>query len=250
MKIEIWRSFASNNSGSYTLVGSMRSAEDARALVQLLEPVLGAQTAWSEAHRWAAADAPVPVAPLAELLRSEGIEAEDRIGGGDAWPDVDVSAAPAVIAIGPQVLVHAPWTITMPRELGMLVFARGGRVSTELDHAHHTLLLRGELWMSEGWKAKEESAARLDALVRAVDEGALAEEPTRTWERAWPPALYRDGRWGTLEIVLAPLDLVAAARRLEALARAHRLELAVSVVESEVRGNGDPLAHLRAAPEE
>ena len=248
MKIEIWRSFASNNSGSYTLVGSMRSAEDARALVQTLEPVLAAQTVWAEAHRWAAADAPVPVAPLAELLRTEGIEAEDRIGGDDAWPDGD--EAPAVIAIGPQVLVHVPCTITMPRELGMLVFARGGRVSTELDHAHHTLLLRSELWMREGWKTKEESAARLDALVRAVDEGALAEEPTRDWERAWPPALHRDERWETLEIVLAPLDLVAAARRLEALARAHLLALAVSVVESEVRGNGDPLAHLRAAPDE
>ena len=48
MRIRVFRSFASNNSGSYTLVGGFRSAEDADEASAFLSALCERETKWRQ----------------------------------------------------------------------------------------------------------------------------------------------------------------------------------------------------------
>jgi hypothetical protein len=242
MKIRIWNAFASNNSGSYTIVGSF-DPEIATALAGRLAPVLAAHSDWLERT----ADARSEESPLARFFREEGVAASPTVGLDDAWPQH--GPPPAVIATAHgQVIVHAPYTVTMPRELGALFYARGGRVEIELVHAHHPLVIEATTWMKNGHRETEECARRQGALRAAIEDAALA-EPGRAprLALAWPAA-FEPAEWGSTTTLLVPEEneLIAVAAVTRELAAAHDLDLRIRISESHV-AEGDPLAHRRGA---
>ncbi|MFO0633222.1 MAG: hypothetical protein U0168_10255 [Nannocystaceae bacterium] len=154
MKIEIWRAFASNNSGSYTIVGSFPGDEAAAAAASELAAVIAEHQAWVQDE---AAPPPSPLRRWAEAL---GLRALPGDGRDDAWPHY--GSIPKVGAVGSQLLLYVDYTITMPRVFGEFFFLRGGRVDTELVHAHAPLVWLHELW----WPWQGRTQASIEAGAR------------------------------------------------------------------------------------
>lgn len=240
MRIRMWNAFASNNSGSYTLVGHFRRAEDASAVAELLQRVLAEHDAWVRSGS-------SEESPLAALAREEGLSSGGELMRDDAWPMFG-DAPPEVAASGQQVVLYVPYTASMPRAFGELLYRWGGRVETELDHAHHPLVMDVSFWAD--WQLDEdEQGKRLLACKTAVEHGAfdpaLAKAGGGARPTSWPPAV----RWDdTLRVAIAPLELVVAARIARELASAHGLAVRIHVSEAEYE-DGDPLAPLRAPRE-
>lgn len=236
MRIRMWNAFASNNSGSYTLVGRFRTEDDARSLAAQLERVFAQHQAWVDSE---SKDEP----PLSVLAREQALASNDPIGRwDDTWPHY--GSPPEVLAVGTQLLVHVPYTISMPRLVGELMYRRGGRVEAELDHTHHPLLLQLEVWAD--WQLGDhERPRRTHAFRQSVESGAFAPAlvpPPYDAREPWPPA-FRERE--CLEVTMAPTDLVLAARLADELATAHGVQLRIRVFESPYE-HGNPLPLLRA----
>src|SRR5262245_548093 len=118
MKVTVWRAWASNNSGSYTLVGLLPSVEVAAELAAEIAELCRRQSSWYEAG----GDRP-GTSPLAELARAQGLNWHPDFDDHDHWPHYGVH--PQVGAFGPQLVVHVSGTISMPPSFGELVFRRG-----------------------------------------------------------------------------------------------------------------------------
>lgn len=236
MRIRLWNAYASNNSGSYTIVGRFETAEAAEALVRDLAPMLREHTDWHMARPEARAAEP----PLHRFLRARDIPFDEREGLGDEWPEY--GPEPEVTAVGAQVLLHCSYTVSMPRALGALIFQAGGRVEVEIDHAHETTVLLFEVWMHDAWVADREDSrkAALLALRDALIAGPLASPGVKGIPFAW--RLGYHGR--SLEIGAAFQDPVAGARVVGELARAHAAEVRVRAFETP-HGVADPLAFMR-----
>lgn len=123
MEMRVWNAYASNNSGSYTIVGSLPSHEVAASVAAELRELIEAQTTWLEET------SKTRLEPLAEFCRVHGLRARPDAGTWDDWP--------RVAQLGNQVVVHHEYTVTLPRLFGELFYKRGGRVQHEEDHAHH-----------------------------------------------------------------------------------------------------------------
>ncbi len=241
MKIRIWNAFASNNSGSYTIVGRF-GPDVALALGGRLRAALVAHAAWldlTSADREAES-------PLHRFLREEGVEVSEHVGTGDGWPAY--GSPPEVFETADQILVHAPYTVTLPRELGALFYRHGGRVEVELNHAHAPVLLEILTWRTEAFAepAATERDRRQSAFRADIEDGMLDDAMKRPKDEGvrWPP-VFEPTDWGGMRTTLAPIDLVLAARQVQDLAATHGLELRISVSEARV-AHGDPLALLRA----
>ena len=104
MKIKIWQAFASNNSGSYTIVGSFDTPELATEVAAALRTMAGQHTAWLENAR--GTEFTEGVSPLGAFAQEHGLSWVSGRGTWDEWPEHDDSNIPAVIALGHQVLVH------------------------------------------------------------------------------------------------------------------------------------------------
>nr|HEX4314745.1 hypothetical protein [Kofleriaceae bacterium] len=234
MRIRAWNAYASNNSGSYLIVGAFREAAVAAEVARELADVAARHTAWLDALK-----TPGP-SPLADLARSLGVPHDPDTD--DVWPDDEV---PAVWASGHQLFVHVDETISMPRLFGHAIYARGGRVQTELDHAHGPIVVRFEVWFS--WQKRSE--LDIPALVRdIVDDLArpggvvdlASPHITPAWRFAGERAPFGEP---DLEIGAAFPDLAAGFAAVYAAATAHGAGVRVRV--SEHHGHGDPFAELR-----
>ena len=115
MRIRLFSAFASNNSGSYTIVGRFADEAAAREVARVLEAASDAHHAWHRENDWTL-EGP---APLDDLVRDHGLRAA-RHGRGDEWPCH--GAKPSAVAVGSQVLVHAPYTLTLPPVFGEDLF--------------------------------------------------------------------------------------------------------------------------------
>src|SRR5687768_9930431 len=111
MRIRLFHAFASNNSGSYTIVGFFQDASTTEEVARLIQEVSDEHHAWHEEHTWDEDGE----SPLDIFVRREGLRA-DKPGRGDAWPQH--GDKPTAIAAGRHVLVHAPYTVTMPAVFG------------------------------------------------------------------------------------------------------------------------------------
>lgn len=228
MRIRVWNSFASNNSGSYTIVGRFREAERAQAIAELLRPVLAEHSAWVEQRR---AGEP----PLHRFMREQGLQLDDdRVGLDDEWPQY--GPPPRVVAIGQQVLIHCDYTITMPRFLGELFFAQGGRVDVEVDHGHHATVVMFELWVPSAGPASDELARALE-LLRA---GPIAEHG----DPGVPPAWAMSEQGYVLQIGVVFSDLVAGVGAVQESLAATPVHTRIRVFEAPREG-GDPLECFR-----
>src|SRR5262245_54003035 len=103
MRVRIWNAYASNNRGSYTIVGSLPSEEVASEVAAELAAMIEAHTAWHGAGQFQASSAD---SPLAVFCRTHGLSWRDGRGGDDDWPEHSDDNRPRVAAIGNQVVVH------------------------------------------------------------------------------------------------------------------------------------------------
>ena len=126
MQIALWNAYASNNSGSYTIIGRFADAATPAELAKRLEPVLKAQSAAQGNGE----------SPLRVFAASEGVPLDEHFD----WPEYGRKEWPEVVALGNQLLIHHDYTVSLPAFFGHWIYAKGGRVETELDHAHHPVI--------------------------------------------------------------------------------------------------------------
>ncbi len=240
MRIHVWNAFASNNSGSYTIVGRFEQEEQAAQVAAELKEVLAAHGVWWHSAYSAGTEHERP-SPLDVFIQKHGLTAGEDIGSYDDWPSYSDKIAPDAWAIGHQVFVHHDYTITLPRTLGEFIYARGGRVETELNHTHHPLVSIFELW--KGQHGQEETATLLETLVRELN----AEDGPLVTGVDWdvPPAWKEGHGFGEplLRMGVVFEDLPAGFTAVERLARGHNLYIAVKMFEA--WPDADPLAFLR-----
>jgi hypothetical protein len=187
MRLRAWNAFASNNSGSYTIVGRFADEGTASAVAQELAALVAEHAKWFEAHgyeRWEAKDR----SPLEQFAEANGLNTSRGAGRDDDWPQY--GAPPEVLADGTQVVLHVDYTVTMPPLFGELMYRRGGRVDVELDHTHDPLVWVHEVWWP--WQGRDEAvvkAGRVRLLDTLLGEGG----PLRTQVTIHKPASWSDG---------------------------------------------------------
>jgi hypothetical protein len=247
MKISVWSAFASNNSGSYTIVGVFGEAAAAAEVARELAAVCAAHSAWHEANTWGASEG----SPLHAFIVEHGLRWEPSRGGGDEWPQH--GPMPSVAAIGPRVIVHAPYTVTMPPTFGELIYARGGRVEIEMNHAHEPIV--AEIGIGWVYGTDAELVVRESGAVRAAIEADPIVQAALQRDGHGPDAPPRPGAlrfraardWMEPALTAGALfdDLVGGVRAIAAIAERHGARHTLHVFEALDRDH--PLAHF---PEE
>jgi len=248
MKIRVWSAFASNNSGSYTIVGVFRDAAVAAEVAREIAAVCEAHTAWHADHAYDDAT----TSPLHAFIVERGLRWEDGRGGGDEWPEH--GDPPTCAVIGHRVVVHAPYTVTVPPTFGELFYARGGRVEIELDHAHEPLVAEVGIGWTYGTDAelvaRERAAVQAEIASDASVQEALEREGVAPDGPPLPGALRFRGPRHWMEPALTVgarfRDLVGGARAIAAIADRHGAYHSLRVFEA--LDPDDPLGYLGAAP--
>lgn len=225
--MKIWNAFASNNSGSYTIVGSFQSVELAAEVAAELQQMATAHSAYL--------DKPTQgPSPLEEMAAKYGVAATfDE----EEWPQY--SDDPSVFSIGHQVLVHVDYTSTMPRALGALIYAKGGRVTTELNHAHHPIAAVFTMWFHYEIRRELDIPALLQQLVDELCTTALTLPQAGEFAPAWQMTTAFGE--GDLKLGAAFTDLAPAYAAVAAAAAKVGAMCGVKIAEA----HGDPFAHLR-----
>lgn len=250
--------WSSNNSGSYTLVGSFNDSDAARATGERLETLFRDMSAFytdrdEQVRRLTAAGETRIVLPDVEtpahrLFAAEGLAAlpADFVDA-DSWPSNGGSAEQNVLITGQQVIVHVGWTVTMPRALAELFFKAGARVDTEIDHAHHRLVVVARLYPRTYGQTAEEREANRAALasVRAEVDALLRDQPAARWPGDEPtPHAWRD-EGQVLELGLVPREPVPELAAIRDIAERHDSRMRVRFFEA-LSEAGDPLADMRS----
>ncbi|RKH31474.1 hypothetical protein D7Y13_30710 [Corallococcus praedator] len=245
MKIHVWNAFASNNSGSYTVVGAFDDTEVAARVAAELSQAATAHAAWAEeGQQKGFGHAPRP-SPLEALALRHGLgrpfDTDSGMGPYDSFTDL-----PQVWAMGHQVFVYHPFTLDLPHLFGEAMYAHGGRVETTLEHVHHPVVSLFRLSVPLAGRPGQDIPARAAALVEALhaEDGPLTQhvyaEPWVAWQvHAGHPYAGTD-----LTLGVAFDELVEGFRGVEALAREHGFTLNVSLSEAWSDG-ADPLGFLR-----
>jgi len=164
--VRSYTAFASNNSGSYTLVGSFETSERASEIAAMLNQLAEDME-----------DPERTTNPVQKLLRAAGLDAPHDVAEHDDWPDLVYAPSPEAVAVDRQVWWYCGYTISMPSELGHWFYAMGGKVDSELDHTHHPQLAHLALWPDLPWKERRE--VELQPLIDELWRGPLAAEGIR-----------------------------------------------------------------------
>jgi hypothetical protein len=240
MRIYLFQAFASNNSGSYTIVGTFQDAATAEEVARLVAEVSAAHDAWHDAHGWDVDGS----SPLDELVKREGLRA-DKPGRGDEWPEY--GEAPKVVVTGQQVLVHAAYTATLTSVFGELFYAKGGRVQVEIDHAHGDIAVEFTYWIPSDRYDDPENQPKLDAFEARLAEELPAWTARDEYDKRRPiePAWYR-GHWRARYLAVVFRDLVEGVQGVRRIAEEMGVALHLKVWECP--GDvPDPFAMLRAS---
>ena len=236
MQIRIWNAYASNNSGSYTLVGSFPSEDEAAKVAAELTPVLQAHTEWIHSE----AKAP---SPLSLLVSKVGIDWEANRGS-DEWPLYGGTDTPAVLALGHQVLIHHDYTVTLPEALGHYFYRRGGAVDLRLDHTHDVLVALFEIWWPWDSDAQEQKPMHCAAIAAelARRDGAFHKLLSDKVNPAW----RIDPEDSEHPLILGAVftDLVAGCEAVRQILLPHGCGFRLKIFER-LPGQRDPLAFLR-----
>lgn len=240
MNIRIWNAFASNNSGSYTIVGSFPSEAEAAQVAAELGPVIAAQS------QWFTSDAPPP-SPLAELARKVGIDWETS-DTRDEWPQFGGKESPEVVALGSQVLVHHDYTVTLPEVFGHYFYRRGGAVDTRLNHTHDPLVAVFGVW----WDWDEVSQARRAQDIEAICAALAAPGSpiTEHLSEHYAPAYRAVPDSGDYPLTIAALfsDLVLGCEAVRRILAPYPCSFRLKIFESFARK--EPLAFVQSAKDE
>jgi hypothetical protein len=241
MRIRIFQAFASNNSGSYTIVGRFREAAVAEEIAGELQTVLAEHAAWIKEH---GDYTKAGTTPLEAFAKARGLS-EGSIGREDDWPE-SYADPPSALAVGSQVLVHAPYTVTMPRLFGEYVYKRGGRVDVEMNHAHEPLVATFTLWVrGAGW-GNAEARAKLESLGRDLEP--RLEPFLKTYrdgdERPVVRPVFQWTHFECLALSVILGDLVAGADVVRKAAAERGVDVELRLREAD-EGIADPFAALR-----
>jgi hypothetical protein len=240
MRIFVFQAFASNNSGSYTIVGTFRDAATAESVAHILSHVAAAHDEWHKNHEWDEDG----VSPLDEFVQQHGLRSE-KPGRGDEWPNYGDS--PTVMASGDQVVVHSPYTVTMPPVFGEFFYAKGGRVQVELNHAHDDIAVEFTFWVPSSRYDDPSNREKLDAFeTRLAGElGPLTGRREHDRRPLIEPAWHR-GHWGARHLSVVFCDLVEGVSAVRRLANEMGVQSRLDLREcpSNVQ---DPFATLRGS---
>jgi len=239
MRIRLWNAFASNNSGSYTIVGTFHDAATAKAVAAELQSLCDAECEWQR-RQWnpASRGGPRPVASLARQLDPDAKDLPGPDADDDQWPDLSFAEPPRVTHTSHQVVLHAPYTVTMPRMLGQLLYQRGGRVDVELDHAHELVVVDHQFWAE--WNDPDRERRLNGALAALLEPGSPLRQHA---EAEVEPVVRLEEKAGPMVRALAVYsDLVGGVAAMTQLAAAHGLQLQIRLLEAEP---GDPLRPWR-----
>lgn len=243
MRIRIWNSFASNNSGSYTIVGSFDSPELASEIASELAELMRAHAQWLDSEQGPNKQKAPEGSPLAAFVSKHGLHETEDVGTGDDWPQYDGDNVPKAFAVDRKVIIHSGYTVTMPRVFGEYFYSRGGRVDHELNHAHHPIVGVFELWIP--WQERKE--IDVPAKVKSTIEALQAEGgPLVTGLKEGHRPAWRAGDdFGEANLTIGAVfeDLLAGFTAVERVAKANGFRAEVKVFEA--WGEGDPLAFLR-----
>lgn len=236
MKIHIWNAYASNNSGSYTIVGTFPSEAEAAQVAAELLPIL------HEHSRWMESDEPPP-SPLSQLVRKVGIDWETS-SQHDDWPRYGGKDAPEVVALGTQVIIHHDYTVTLPEVFGHYFYRRGGSVDHRLEHTHGPLCAVFEVWWSWDDESRLRKAAECAAICAelADEKSPWREHLSERIAPAWRANLQ--GSEHPLLIGAAFSDLVAGCEAVRQILAPYPCHFRVQIFE-QWPGQNDPLAFLR-----
>ncbi len=238
MKVRIWNAYASNNSGSYTIVGQLPSQAVAEAVAAELTTLIAAHGKWLGDPESQSTES-----PLAAFCRDNALFWEDGLGSGEDWSDSD--DPPRVVAAGRQVIVHHHYTVSLPPTFGELFYRRGGRVQTEENHAHAPIVVTAEFrW---GWREADKARQQLElprliAALTAAD-GPLSQQFTDGWPAAWRTA-GTDWQDAPFTVGAVFKDLVASVGAVRDIATACGAQLMLRLHEADDE-TSDPLARLR-----
>ena len=199
MRLRAWSAFASNNSGSYTIVGRFPDEGTASAVAEELAALVAEHSKWFEGQGYERGEAEER-SPLERFADAQGIAVRHGAGRDDDWPSY--GSPPEVLADGTQVVLHVDYTVTMPALFGELMYRRGGRVDIELDHTHDPLVWVHEIWWP--WQGRDEAAVAagrvrlLDVLF--AEAGVMRTQVAMSQPPSWIDA---GGRFGHADLSLA-----------------------------------------------
>ncbi len=242
MKIRIWNAFASNNSGSYTIVGSFRTIETAQAAEVELKKLMETHDHWLSAF-----DATTYLggpSPLDDFVNKHGLQSGAGAPNDDSWPQFAYDNVPQVIAVGNQIIIHHNYTVTLPRLFGEYFYKLGGRVVHEINHAHHPLVSVFRLFVP--WQEREKVNAAVQTKL-ALERLNAADGPLilHIKKDAPKPAWQTSEDWDEPALMVGAIfeDLIAGFAAVQDIARACQLTVHVSIFEP--FNDSDPLAFLR-----
>jgi hypothetical protein len=239
MRVRIWNAYASNNSGSYTIVGWLPSEEVAREVAEKLTAMIEAHTAWYEGEL---NQGDGSGSPLALFCRDHGLDWSPGDGWHDDWPEHSDDNRPRVAVIGKQVIVHHEYTVSLPAAIGAFFYKRGGRVQSEENHAHHPIVAIASFWW--GWTEAQRAQGeielpRLLAALTAPD-GVLMQGTSPMWPAAWRAGGYEF----PLTVGVVFENLIDGVAALNEAARRHGARMQVRLHEAPDE-TLDPLSHMR-----
>jgi hypothetical protein len=157
MRIRIWNAFASNNSGSYTIVGRFDSDESAAKVGVELLALVKAQSAWAGGNQ-------AKPSPLTVFAKENGLSSHQEPGADQNWPEYSQQEHPDVWTLGSQVFMYSDYQISMTRLFGELIYARGGRVEYEVDHAHCPMAALFEIY----WPPNKTDREKAESVLRLI----------------------------------------------------------------------------------
>lgn len=245
MKVRVWNAFASNNSGSYTIVGSFPSAELATAVAGELANLMKAHTEWMESDS-SGAQKNADDSPLSKFIQQHNLRTSE-LDYPDQWPQYSDDNTPKVVAVDAKVVIHHEYTVTLPREFGEYFYARGGRVEHELDHAHNPIVAICEVWMLWSDREGKNMAEKIQAVVEELCEAGGEFLVNAASERSKFAPAWRDGDGlNDPALVVGAVfdDLVAGFAAVNRVARKHGFRTFAKVSEA-FDESSDPLAFLR-----
>lgn len=238
MKIKIWNAFASNNSGSYTIVGNFPTSELAQDVAKELAAVVAAHDTWIRS------DDQNGKSPLETFARTNNLNNNDADNSIDEWPEYSENTTPQVLAIDHQVFIHHDYTVTLPALFGQYFYARGGRVNIELNHSHHPIVAIFTLYVDYKVRHKidlQEKYSQVTSELTA-DSGPLSIGLREGHAPVWK--IF--GKNFDMHLVIGACfeELLDSFHEIEKIATKHSLRTNVTLFEA-FSDDQDPLSHLR-----
>jgi hypothetical protein len=238
MKIKIWNAFASNNSGSYTIVGNFPTAELAQDVAKELAVVVAAHDAWIRS------DDRNNKSPLEIFAKTNRLNSNDVDNSIDEWPEYSENTTPQVLAIDHQVFIHHDYTVTLPAIFGQYFYARGGRVNIELNHSHHPIVAIFAFYVDYKVRHKIDLQEKFAQVINELtaDSGPLSVGLREGHSPVWK--IMGSNFDSHLVIGACFEELLDSFREIEKIAAEHSLRSNVTLFEA-FSDDQDPLSHLR-----